>query len=448
MGLRSEVRGQLLLAGPLCLSHVGQQLLQVVDSAMLGRYSSAALGGAGVAGALFFAITVLGIGLIMGIDTLIPQALGAGKPARAAALYRAGIRLAVVVGAALTALVVASVVFLDLAGAEPEVRAEAVRYLFARAPSVIPVLVAVAARSFLQAHHITRPIVLATVIGNLVNIPGNGLGIYGDRALVALGLPAIGLPELGVVGAGLSSTLVSIAMMIVLLRAARWVEHDEPGELSSGASRSILRLGAPVGLQLSAEVGVFALASSLAARLGTIPAAAHQIALTLASFSFALALGIGASTSVRVGHAIGRGDTPAARTAGLAGALLGMGLMGCFGLIFVLAPGSLAGLFSSSEAVLAAAIPLLQIAALFQLSDAIQAVMAGALRGAGDTRATLVGNVVGHYALGVPVMVALTFGLELGAPGLWWGLSAGLTATAAALTLRFFTLTGTDVAPS
>ncbi|MBT8494794.1 MAG: MATE family efflux transporter, partial [Deltaproteobacteria bacterium] len=182
--------------------------------------------------------------------------------------------------------------------------------------------------------------------------------------------------------------------------------------------------------------------------LGTEAAAAHQIALTLASFSFSIALGIGASTSVRVGHAVGRGDTPGARRSGLAGGLLGAGLMGLFAIVFVLMPGGLARLFSNQTAVVAAAIPLLQIAALFQLSDATQAVMAGALRGAGDTRATLIGNLAGHYLIGLPLMLILAFGMSMGAPGLWWALSAGLTAVGVALAIRFAVLTRSPIARS
>jgi len=443
--LGAELRTHMRLAGPLCLSHIGQQLLSAVDAAMLGRYSDAALAGSGVAASLFFAVTVLGIGLVMGLDTLVPQALGAGEHGRARALYHRGVAIAVVAGLALTVVSIASLGLLDLAGANTEVREEARLYLLARAPSALPMLIATAARSYLQALAITRPIVIATIVGNLVNIVANGLLIYGDRALVALGLPAIGLPELGVVGAGLASSLVSLIMMLLVVAAARSASDARPTPLDRG-TRTILALGIPVGLQLVLEVGVFATASALAARLGTLPAAAHQIALTLASFSFSIALGIGASTSVRVGHAVGRGDTHGARRAGLAGAILGGTMMGVFGVIFVSAPAALAHLFSEQVALTIAAIPLVRIAALFQLSDATQAVMAGALRGAGDARSTLLGNLGGHYLIGLPLMVLFAFPGRLGAAGLWWGLSAGLTAVAIALAIRFLALTSRPIA--
>jgi MATE family multidrug resistance protein len=175
--------------------------------------------------------------------------------------------------------------------------------------------------------------------------------------------------------------------------------------------------------------------------MGKLPAAAHAIALNLASFTFSVAVGIGAATNVRVGHAIGAGDRALARRRGVLGLQIGLAVMACFAALFIIAARALASLFTHQLAVIAATIPLLQIAALFQLSDGTQAIAAGALRGIGDTRATFVGNVIGHYGVGLAISLALAFGAGLGAPGLWWGLSAGLTATAIYLVVRFWART-------
>ena len=201
--------------------------------------------------------------------------------------------------------------------------------------------------------------------------------------------------------------------------------------------KEIVRYGLPVGGQLLAEIGIFGVATVLAAHLGKVPAAAHSIALNLSSFTFSFAMGIGSATSVRVGHAIGAGDRALARRRGIIGLQLGLAAMTTFSAIFVIAPAPLARLFSDDAAVLSATVPLLMIAAIFQLSDGTQAIGAGALRGIGETRATLVANLIGHYGIGLGVSLALAFGVGLGAPGLWWGLSAGLTVTALVLVLRF-----------
>ena len=195
--------------------------------------------------------------------------------------------------------------------------------------------------------------------------------------------------------------------------------------------------GLPVGGQISAEVGIFGVATVIAGRLGTLAAAGHGIALNLSSFTFSVSVGIGSAASVRVGHAAGAGDHALARRRGIIGFASGIAVMSTFALAFLAAPAALAAIFTDDTAVIAAAVPLLQIAALFQLSDGTQAIGAGALRGLGDTRATLVANLVGHYAIGLPISLSLAFAAGLGAPGLWWGLSAGLFVTAVALVVRF-----------
>lgn len=165
--------------------------------------------------------------------------------------------------------------------------------------------------------------------------------------------------------------------------------------------------------------------------------AVATIALQLSSLTFSFALGVASATSVRVGRAVGAGDLALARQRGLLGLRLGLIVMACFAVVFLTLPHVLATSFSDDGPVIAATIPLIQIAALFQLSDGAQTIGAGALRGLGHTRATLSGNLIGHYLVGLPLILGLAFAADLGAPGLWWGLSGGLTATAFYLVARF-----------
>lgn len=445
---RTELGAQLRLAAPLAIGHLGQQLMGIVDTAMLGRYSEQALAGAGIANGLLFAVTVVGVGTVMGLDALLPQALGAGEDRRARRLLWHGIRVAFLIGVPLMAIAAATTLILPLAGVEPEVAFEANAYVLGRLPAVVPLLLATALRSYLQARDLTRPIIIATVAGNLVNLGLDYVLIFGDPGLASAGLPGLGLPALGVLGAAVSTTAVSIVMMVVYALAVRSL-HGEPTEPRAHdplMTAAIVRIGGPVGLQLLAEVGIFAVTSVLAGRLGTVPAAAHQIAITLGSFTFSAAIGIGAAASVRVGRAVGTGDLAATRRAGTAAVAMGAIVMSSFGLVFLLAPRPLAALFTSDPEVVAAAVPLLRIAALFQISDGVQAIAAGCLRGAGDTRATLWANLAGHYLVTLSLAVYLAFGLGLGAPGLWWALSGGLTAVALLLTARFRWLTGRPIA--
>jgi MATE family multidrug resistance protein len=433
----SEPRAMLYLAAPLAVQQVGNHLMGLVDAAMLGRYSDAALAGAGVGNNLYFAITCIGLGIIMGMDTIVPQALGAGRTDDARRAVGAGLRLAVLVGLLTTLVVFGSPFILKLADVQPEVLHEARAFIYMRALGAVPFLGMVALRSYLAAHGKTRPLVLAVVLGNLANV---GL----DLALI-YGVPALGIPSMGVLGAALATTFVQSMMLLVYWLAVRAIDAGSPRPRSTSADmRAIFVYGGPVGGQLFLEVGIFGVATVMCAHIGKLAAGAHSIALNLSSLTFAFALGVASATSVRVGHAVGAGDLALARRRGLIGLELGLAVMACFAATFLLVPRLLAGLFTAEAAMVASTIPLLQIAALFQLSDGAQAVTAGALRGLGDTRATMIGNLVGHYIVGLPLILALAFGLGLGAPGIWFGLSAGLTGTALYLIARFLAGTRTQ----
>ncbi len=447
---RGSLREQAALAVPLVLGQLGQQLMGLVDTAMLGRYSDSALAGAGIANGMLFFVTVFGMGVVMGLDSLVPQALGAGDEIRARRLLWHGIRVAILIGLPLTGLVAAMPLLLPVAGVGDRVASEVTTYLLGRLPAILPFLIFAALRSYLQAKGLIRPIVIAMVAGNLVNVVADGLLIFGDGALDAVGLPGIGLPALGVLGAAIATTIIStLAMLVTALAVAQApVAGFTRGGHDRRLTRSILHLGVPIGLQLVAEVGIFALTALLAGRLGTIPAAAHQVALTLASCTFAVVVGIGTATSVLVGRAVGAADARATRQAGMTGVKFGAVFMAASALVFLAVPGLLAGLFSSDPVVVEAATPLIRIAAVFQLSDGTQAIASGALRGAGDNRASLLANLFGHWVVALPLSLLLGFHLEMGARGLWWGLSAGLSTVAVILLARFLHLSARPIAPS
>lgn len=432
----SELRAQIALAIPLAAQQLGFQLMGLVDAAWLGRYSDTALAAAGIGNNLLFAITSIGLGIVMGLDTVIPQAMGAGRVDDARRFLHAGLRIAVLVGLASTLLVIATPLLLDVADVPADVAAEARVYVYLRAVGVVPFLLSVALRSYLAARNVTRPLIIAVVVGNVANATLDYFLIFG--------VAAIGLPPLGVIGAAIATISVQIVIVVVYFASARAVDLDEPRPISTRADLGeVLRYGLPVGGQLFAEVGIFGVATMLAANLGTVPAAAHTIALTVSSFTFSAAVGVGAATAVRVGHAIGGGDVALARRRGMIGLVLGVGMMASFATVFVAIPSQIVQIFSADPRVLTVAVPLFLVAALFQLSDGAQAIAAGALRGLGDTRATLIGNLIGHYAIGLGISLVCAYALGLGVVGLWIGLSVGLTVTALYLMARFLAGTRT-----
>jgi MATE family multidrug resistance protein len=423
-------------------------MMSLVDTAILGRYHPDALAGAGIGHGLTFAFLCIGLGVVLGLDPLIAQAVGAKEHGRTPAILRDGLSVAVRAGALITLVLCAAPLALGLAGVEEPVADEARVYVYARALGTVPFLFQIAFRSFLQAHGHTTPLIVAVVVGNVVNAFLDWVLVFGDAGLREFGLPAVGLPALGSIGAAIATSTVTIGTVVYYARAAAAITRTLPVPATPPprATRDVVRIGMPIGLQLFAEVAAFALAALLAGRLGATPAAAHQVALQLASVPFSVTIGIGAAAAVRVGLAIGAGDHAAARRAGLVSLGLGAAVMSASAALFVVAAAPLAGVFTDRHAVIAAAIPLVQIAAVFQLSDGAQAVAAGALRGAGDTRAAFVANLFGHYLFGLPVALVLAFAFDQGAPGLWWGLSAGLTGTAAALIARFLWLTARPIA--
>jgi MATE family multidrug resistance protein len=401
-----------------------------VDAAVLGRYSEAALAGAGVGNNLLFAVTAVGLGVVMGMDTVVPQALGAGRRIDARRAVGAGVRLAVLVGLLCTLVVFFTPLLLDAASVDPEVVREATPYVYLRAVGIVPFLMTSALRSYLAAHSRTRPLIVAVIGGNLANF---GL----DVALI-FGAPRIGLPALGVLGAATATTVVQLLTLAVYAAGVKALDNGEVRPRSTRADvAAIARVGIPVGGQIFAEVGIFGIATMIAAHLGKLSAAGHAIALNAASVTFAVSVGIGSATSVRVGLAAGSGDLALARQRGLLGIWAGLAVTAGFAALFILTPEAVVSAFTDQPNVMLAAVPLLQIAALFQLSDGAQAVAAGALRGLGRTSATLWGNVVGHYAVGLPVSLLAGFSLSMGIAGVWWGLSAGLTVTALYLVAMF-----------
>jgi MATE family multidrug resistance protein len=444
--LRDEAKALRRLALPLILVYAGYNVMGLVDTIIVGRLNAAALGGVGIGNGIFNALALVGLGAVLGVDPIAAQALGAGDEAGARQALRAGLRVAWLVGIPITVLVIGAAFLLAPAGVDPKTAHDATLFLLARVTNPMSFALFGAYRSFLQVKGVTRPVVLGMILSNITNVLGNFLFIYGDEGLNSVGLPSVGLPPLGVFGCGLATALSSLLSVAIvgaaarrLMRPSERAKESPPREPppSRELVTKVLELGLPIGFQNLAEVGLFALVAVLAGRIGAGAAAAHQIAIALASFTFCVAAGIGAATSVRVGYHVGAGNTAGARRAGFLGIGLSATIMGTFGTAFLLAPNFFTRLLTSDLDVVPLGAALLSVAALFQVSDGIQAVALGALRGAGDTRVGLIANLIGYYLLGLPV--AYYWGMVRGGGviGLWWGLSAGLTGVALALSYRF-----------
>ena len=449
--VRAELRALGRLAAPLAAAQAGQALMGVVDTAVVGRAGAVPLAAVGLGNTLFFTVAVIGIGLMMGLDPLIAQAVGAGDQARARRLLWQGGSLSVIAALALALPMALLPLSFVPFGVEPEVAGLAGTFILWRLPGLPFLFLYVGGRAYLSSAGHTRPMVMATVVANLLNLPLSVLLVFGGAVLPDWAGPLRQLPALGGGGAAVSSSLSLVVQSAILLAAIRAVPAPPVPRQARRPDRTELlraaRVGLPAGLHMVAEVAFFSLASVLAARLGAEPMAAHQLALSLATLTFTVTVGIGNAGSIRVGTFVGAGNRLGARRAGLTAFGAAGAFMACSGLAFLAVPGWLARLMTDDAAVAAAAIPLLRIAAVFQVFDGLQGAGAGVLRGAGVTRFTLVANLVGHWLLGTPALFVFAFWLELGVAGLWWGFVVGLVAVSSALLWRFLRISSREMVP-
>jgi MATE family multidrug resistance protein len=402
----------------------------IVDTMMVGPLGPAAIGAVGIGAAIHSAFSLFGMGLLLGLDTLVSHAFGRRDIDDCHRWLHHGVALAIVASIPLTALCLLTLVAIPRLGFHPDV-APLLREYFRVLLWSTPVLLLYAAcRRYLQGMHIVMPIMVALVSANAINALVNWLLIYGH----------FGFPAIGVVGSAWATLLARIYMLAILV-AAIWLYDRLRGTNISGIPlaidwmrvRRLFRLGMPAASQLGAEMSVFALASAMAGMLDPIASAAHQVALNLAGASFMVPLGIASAGAVRVGYAVGAGLPQLAAASGWTALALGAAAMTVSGLAFLLAPQLLIGLFTHDPDVLAVGAALLSIAAVFQLFDGIQAVATGALRGLGDTRTPMLTNMAAHWLIGLPISYTCCFVLGWGVRGLWIGLSAGLIVTGAIL---------------
>jgi MATE family multidrug resistance protein len=422
----------LKLAGPVVMAEVGWMSMGIVDTLMVGPLGPAAIGATGMSSSLFFAFAVFGMGVMLGLDTLVSQSYGAGRLDECVRWLHHGVALALVVGPAITALFYVALTGIDALALNAEIRQLAMPYLLVIPLSGLPLLLYATFRRYLQGLHAVRPVMFALVSANVVNAGANSMLIYGR----------LGAPALGIAGAAWA-TVCARVYMVVFLYVAIVRMHRQRGDahphvpfaIEWDRIRRLIALGVPAASQWTLEVGVFAAVSALAGRLDPVSLGSHQIALNIAALAFMVPLGLSSAGAVRVGHAVGAGEARRAVHAGWTALGVGAAIMAVIGLTLVLFPRPLLRAFSDDARLLGIGMQLLAIAAAFQLFDGTQAVATGVLRGIGDTRTPMIVNVIGHWVFGLPVGYALCFAVGWGVAGLWTGLSIGLTFVAVILTL-------------
>ena len=422
----SEARSVLRLAVPIALTQIGMVLYGTVDMIFVGRLGSIAIAAVGLGAMTYFTGFVVGMGVVMGIDSHSSKAFGAGRRDECGQLLVHTLALSLAVATPLFfSYALAGPVF-RLIGVDPAVVSAAVGYLKVLRWAIFPGLCFVACRQFLQSMSVTSPLLAAIVIGNMVNA-------FLDAALV---FGRFGAPALGVRGSAVATLAANGVMLSIAAAAAQ-------GRLKAISFRfhgwrrrlflDVFSTGLPGGLQMLVEVAIFSLVTALVGRFGAETLAAHQLTLNLASLTFMVPMGLSHAAAARVGQALGRGDPRGAAASGRAATLMAVAFMAVMGVSFACAPGFFLGLYGASVRVILLATPLLYCSAAFQIFDGAQAALTGALRGLGETRRPLLINLFGHWLIGLPIGAFLAFRRGWSATGLWLGLVAGLIVVATLL---------------
>jgi MATE family multidrug resistance protein len=421
----------LRLAVPIVVVQIGMMFMGVVDTIMVGHLSARALAAVALGNLYFWTCGIFGMGVIMGLDPVIAQAVGAKDEVAVARGFQRGFVLALLLTIPTSIVLLFVRPVLHALGQADDVIPLAVSYALICIPGVLPFLAFNVLRQTLQAMELVRPIVITMIVANLANVVLNWVLIFGK----------LGAPALGVAGAAWATSAARWLMVVVLL-GITW-RHLRPYLLPVRADTfslaplgRMLALGTPIGIQFQLEYGVFAVVGLLMGTVGTTVLAAHQVAINIASFTFMVPMGIAAAAAVLVGHAVGRADAVEARRSATAALASGVGFMALMAIVLLGAPGVIARVYTTDAAVVAIAIVLIPLAGFFQVFDGMQVVCGGILRGLGDTHSPLIANILGFWVIGLPLGLWLGMRAGYGPAGLWWGLVAGLAAVGVGLLIR------------
>lgn len=425
---RSEIVSLLRLAVPIAGVQVSQMLMGVVDTLVAGHISAQDLAAVAMGFSIWMPPSIFGAGIAMATSPIVAHLLGAGARSQIRPALQHGIYTAVIAG--LVAMSVILLARLHVAALAPDAQTALIarEYLLGVSWGIPALVLLQVLRSYLEALNLGRPLMVSGIAGLLLNIPANLALAHGWGPL----------PALGGAGCGYATALVFWAMLLGLswhILRSRPCRGTQPFRRWRRPRLSLLgeqlRLGLPIGIAISVEGTIFAVIALLVAPLGAAVVAGHQVVLNITSTVFMAPLSMSMALTARTGHALGARNPQLARQR----CLLAFGLVSTLAMgsaaAMLLMPQAIAGLFTSSPDVLETATRLLGIAALFQLSDALQVTAAGALRGYKDSRGPLIVSFIAYWGVGLCLGHSLGHGLwglpALGVDGYWYGLLAGLS---------------------
>jgi MATE family multidrug resistance protein len=431
---KEQYKKNLKLAAPVMLSQMGISAVQLFDNAMVGRLGALPLAAVSFGGTVFFLIFIFVTGMTFALTPLVGEQYAQGKHKMSAIYFQNSFLLFGVIAALAFALQYLSIPLMYHLGQPREVVDMAVPYYKYMVWSIIPYLIFGSFRQFLEGLGNTTANMVIIILSNLINILFNWLLIYGNA----------GFPDMGAAGAGLATLISRICMPIFALiyflvkpKYRDYLKSFGLAHFSRTSVRTMLKVGFPISLQMLMEGSAFALTSIMVGWIGTTEIAANQIAGTVSNFAFMIVLGLSSATTIRISHEYGRHNYYELKKAANASYHLSLAWNTITVILFITLRRHIAAIFTDDPEVIRIASHLLLFVAAFQVSDGLQSVSVGILRGIRDVKNIMQVAFISYLAINLPVGYFFAFIIGWGPGGLWLGFIFGLSIAAILLTTRF-----------
>ena len=414
----------------------------ISNSVMVAKLGTSSLAAAGVTNAIYILFIVLGMGTLSAVAPMVAIASGAHDKNKCGILFRTSVEVAFLLTLVLTAALFIIAENFEIFGHPAEVTLISKNYLRILTISTFPFMMFLAAKQFSDGLTFTKAAVWITIIGVIVNIIFNWLLIYGHFTF----------PKLGIFGSGVATIIARTVMAILMFgyiltnkNLSKYVPSLSANINTLKYTIRVFKIGIPSGMQLFFEIGAFTAAAIIVGRIGVTESAAHQIGIALASIATMLATGVSVAASIRVGNAVGEKNIQKVKLAANSALIIACISMICTGVIFLGFTEQLVFMFNKTDQnLIKVAVSILIIAGFFQISDGLQCVSLGILRGLEDVNIPTIFTLVAYWGIGLPVGYLLGFNLNMGVQGIWIGLLIGLSTSAILLVIRIFRITRSD----
>lgn len=424
------------LAIPVVISQLGHTLVQTADSVIIGHFAGTIpLAAVSLVNSIFTIVLVIGMGISYGLTPLIAQENGKGEFLECGKLLINSLLLNAITGIILFLLLYfGSITVIENLGQSPEVVVLAKSYLRLLGLSIIPLMIFLTFKQFAEGLGFTKQAMKISIWGNLLNICLGIIFVKGLFGIIPMGISGVGWSTL------IDRIIMSIVMAVYVLRSEifkPYLKNLSTKSIDWIRSIKILKIGTPVALQYTFEISAFSGAAILIGTIGPVQQAAHQVAINLASATYMMSSGISAAATIKSGNNFGLNDIKQLRLSAISSYHIVLAFMAFTAILFIALNQYLPYIFTSDNAVILIASQLLIIAGFFQLFDGAQVVGLGILRGMGDVNIPTLITFIAYWIIGLPVGYYLGIQLQMGANGIWYGLTIGLLISSILIFLRF-----------